>query len=46
MRIYASGLRNAVGIAVSPPSGALWATVNERDDVGDDLHWFLRVALC
>ena len=37
MRIYASGLRNAVGIAVSPPSGALWATVNERDDVGDDM---------
>jgi glucose/arabinose dehydrogenase len=37
MRIYASGLRNAVGIAVSPPSGAQWATVNERDDVGDDL---------
>jgi glucose/arabinose dehydrogenase len=37
IRIYASGLRNAVGIAVSPPAGALWATVNERDDVGDDL---------
>jgi glucose/arabinose dehydrogenase len=37
MRIYASGLRNAVGIAVSLPSGALWATVNERDDVGDDM---------
>jgi glucose/arabinose dehydrogenase len=30
-------LRNAVGIAVSQPAGALWATVNERDDVGDDL---------
>jgi glucose/arabinose dehydrogenase len=37
MRTYASGLRNAVGIAASPSSGALWATVNERDDVGDDM---------
>jgi glucose/arabinose dehydrogenase len=36
MRIYASGLRNAVGIAFNPESGALWATVNERDDIGDD----------
>jgi glucose/arabinose dehydrogenase len=37
MRIYASGLRNAVGIAFNPESGALWATVNERDDIGDDV---------
>jgi glucose/arabinose dehydrogenase len=36
-RIYASGLRNAVGIAVNPQSGALWVTVNERDDLGDDI---------
>jgi glucose/arabinose dehydrogenase len=36
MRIYASGLRNAAGIAFNPESGALWATVNERDDIGDD----------
>lgn len=36
MRIYASGLRNAVGLAVNPQSGALWAAVNERDDIGDD----------
>jgi glucose/arabinose dehydrogenase len=35
-RVYASGLRNAVGVAVNPVTGALWATVNERDDVGDD----------
>jgi glucose/arabinose dehydrogenase len=37
MRVYASGLRNAVGIACSPESGDLWATVNERDDIGDDV---------
>ncbi len=37
MRIYASGLRNAVGIAFNSESGALWAAVNERDDLGDDI---------
>ena len=37
MRVYASGLRNAVGIAVNPESGELWATVNERDDIGEDI---------
>lgn len=37
VRIYASGLRNAVGIAFNPESGHLWATVNERDDMGDDV---------
>lgn len=36
-RVYATGLRNAVGIAFNPDSGALWATVNERDDIGDDI---------
>jgi len=36
-RIYAAGLRNAVGIAPDPQTGALWATVNERDDIGDDV---------
>ena len=35
--IFASGLRNAVGIAFHPATGALWATVNERDWLGDDL---------
>ena len=45
MQIYVGGLRNAVGIAVNPESGALWATVNERDDMGDDLppDYFTRV---
>jgi glucose/arabinose dehydrogenase len=37
MRVYASGIRNAVGIAVSPETGDLWASVNERDNLGDDL---------
>ena len=37
MRIYAGGLRNAVGIGFNPSSSDLWATVNERDDLGDDV---------
>jgi glucose/arabinose dehydrogenase len=37
MRVFASGLRNAVGIAFNPESGDLWAAVNERDDLGDDV---------
>jgi glucose/arabinose dehydrogenase len=36
-RIYASGLRNAVGIACDTSSGDLWGSVNERDDIGDDI---------
>jgi glucose/arabinose dehydrogenase len=36
MRVYASGLRNAVGIAFNTASGDLWASVNERDDIGED----------
>jgi glucose/arabinose dehydrogenase len=36
-RVYASGIRNAVGIAVHPRSGELWASVNERDELGDNL---------
>jgi glucose/arabinose dehydrogenase len=36
-RIYASGLRNAVGLAIEPVSGAVWVSVNERDELGDDL---------
>jgi glucose/arabinose dehydrogenase len=34
-RIFASGLRNPVGIAWEPESGALWVSVNERDELGD-----------
>jgi glucose/arabinose dehydrogenase len=37
LRIYASGIRNAVGIAVDPATGVLWGSVNERDGLGDDL---------
>ena len=36
-RVYASGIRNAVGIAVHPQTGELWASVNERDELGDNL---------
>jgi glucose/arabinose dehydrogenase len=36
-RIFASGLRNAVGLAFQPGTGALWAIVNERDWRGDDV---------
>jgi glucose/arabinose dehydrogenase len=36
-RIYASGLRNPVGLAFYPGTRALWTTVNERDGLGDDL---------
>jgi glucose/arabinose dehydrogenase len=37
LRVYASGIRNPVGIAVDPATGVLWASVNERDDIGDNL---------
>ncbi len=36
-RFYATGIRNPVGIAVHPQTGDLWASVNERDGLGDDL---------
>jgi glucose/arabinose dehydrogenase len=32
-RVYSSGLRNAVGLAVEPTTGALWASQNERDNL-------------
>jgi glucose/arabinose dehydrogenase len=35
--VYASGLRNPVGLDFNPSSGALWAAVNERDEIGSDL---------
>lgn len=35
-RIYASGLRNAVGMAWEPVTGKLWTVVNERDGLGDE----------
>jgi glucose/arabinose dehydrogenase/cytochrome c2 len=36
-RVFASGLRNCVGLTVQPGTGNLWCTVNERDMLGDDL---------
>ena len=36
-RVYADGIRNAVGLAIDPDTGALWASVNERDELGDHL---------
>lgn len=36
-RVYAYGIRNPVGLAIHPTTGALWTSVNERDALGDDL---------
>jgi glucose/arabinose dehydrogenase len=36
-KIFAKGLRNAVGIAVNPKTDTVWVTVNGRDWLGDDL---------
>ncbi len=35
--VYASGIRNPVGIAIQPETGILWTSVNERDELGDNL---------
>ena len=37
MRVYASGLRNPVGMGWAPGTSTLWTSVNERDELGDDL---------
>ena len=37
LRVFASGIRNPVGIAVHPQTGELWCSVNERDMLGDNL---------
>jgi glucose/arabinose dehydrogenase len=36
-RLYGTGLRNPVGIAIEPKTGVLYTSVNERDGLGDDL---------
>lgn len=36
-KVFARGLRNAVGLALHPVTGQLWATNNGRDWLGDDL---------
>jgi glucose/arabinose dehydrogenase len=35
--IFATGIRNCVGLTVQPNTGAIWCTTNERDGLGDDL---------
>jgi hypothetical protein len=37
LRIFATGIRNAVGLTVQPATGELWCATNERDALGDDL---------
>ncbi len=34
---FATGIRNGVGLAVNPETGAVWTSTNERDGLGDDL---------
>ncbi len=36
-QVYASGLRNPVGMGFAPGTNVLWTAVNERDELGDDL---------
>ncbi len=36
-RLFATGLRNPVGMSWQPRTGALWVAVNERDEIGSDL---------
>lgn len=36
-RVYASGIRNPVGMGWAPVTNVLWTSVNERDNLGDDL---------
>jgi glucose/arabinose dehydrogenase len=36
-KIFAKGLRNAVGLSVNPKTDTIWATVNGRDMLGDDV---------
>ena len=37
VRVYASGIRNPVGLGVNPITGEVWCSVNERDELGDNL---------
>jgi glucose/arabinose dehydrogenase len=37
LRIFATGIRNCVGLAVNPTTGDPWCSTNERDGLGDDL---------
>jgi glucose/arabinose dehydrogenase/cytochrome c2 len=37
LKYFATGIRNPVGLAINPTTGALWTSTNERDALGDDL---------
>jgi glucose/arabinose dehydrogenase len=37
VQIYASGIRNPVGLGIEPVTGQLWTSVNERDNLGDNI---------
>jgi glucose/arabinose dehydrogenase len=37
LQVYASGIRNPVGLTIDPKTGELWTSVNERDMLGDNL---------
>jgi len=37
VKVYASGIRNPVGLAINPVTGEMWCSVNERDALGDNL---------
>jgi len=37
LQVYATGIRNGSGLAVNPTTGELWTSVNERDEIGDNL---------
>jgi glucose/arabinose dehydrogenase len=37
VKIFATGIRNPVGLAIEPNTGELWTSTNERDGLGDNL---------
>lgn len=37
LKVFATGIRNPVGLAMNPTTGDLWTSTNERDGLGDDL---------
>ncbi|MDE3168729.1 MAG: sorbosone dehydrogenase family protein [Acidobacteriota bacterium] len=37
LQVYATGIRNGSGITINPQTGELWTSVNERDELGDNL---------
>jgi glucose/arabinose dehydrogenase len=37
LKVYATGIRNGSGLTVNPKTGEVWTSVNERDEIGDNL---------